>query len=40
MTAPQLAEYKKKAQKEFDDKKGDGPLQRLVMPTMFDLEGA
>ena len=40
MTPSQLAEYQKKAQKEFDEKKGDGPIQRLNMPEMFDLENA
>lgn len=40
MTEPQLAEYKKKAAKEQEEKKGDGPLQKLKVPEMFDLESA
>lgn len=40
MTPAQLEQYTKKAQKELDDKKGEGPLVKLVMPEMFDLNSA
>lgn len=40
MTPAQLEQYTKKAQKELDDKKGEGPLVKLVMPEMFDLKSA
>ena len=38
MTEKQLEEYKQRAQKELESKKGPGPIERLVMPEMFDLE--
>ena len=40
MTESQLADYIKKAQKELEDKKGEGPIEKLKIPVYLDPENS